>query len=82
MGLVTEGVDPLLGAGLLLVAAGATEGGIEAIFVERLLEPLCLHDVGMLAAAVDEGVDAHGEPFRILVDDQINPYFWRSRRGR
>ena len=28
---VAEGEDPLLGAGLLLVAAGATEGGVEAV---------------------------------------------------
>ena len=73
VGLVTEGVDPLLGTGLLLVAAGAAEGGIEAVFVERLLEPLCLHDVGVLAAAVHEGVDVHGQAVRVLVDDEIQP---------
>ena len=73
MGLVAKGIDPLLGTGLLLVAAGTTEGSVEAVFVECLLEPLGLHDVGVLAAAVHEGVDAHGEAIRVLVDDEIQP---------
>lgn len=73
VGLVAEGVDTLLGAGFLLVATGTTEGGIEAVFVERLLEPLGLHDVGVLAAAVHEGVDVHGQTVRVLVDDEIQP---------
>ena len=34
--LVAEGEDPLLGAGPLLVAAGAAEGGVEAVLVDRV----------------------------------------------
>ena len=44
-----EAEDALLGAALLLVAAGAAEGGVEAVFVERLLQPLGLPHVGVEA---------------------------------
>src|SRR5690606_4338612 len=37
---IAEGVDALLGAGLLLVAARAAEGAVEAVLVEGLLEGL------------------------------------------
>ena len=42
-----EREDALLGARLLLVAARAAEGGVEAVLVERLLQRLGLHHVGV-----------------------------------
>ncbi|MNT10810.1 hypothetical protein D3C72_1456610 [compost metagenome] len=71
---VAEGVDTLLGAGLLLVATGAAEGRIEAVLVERLLEALGLHHVGVLRAAMGEGVDVLGDAFRIDVGDQVQAH--------
>ena len=57
--LVAEGVDALLGARLLLVAAGAAERGVEAVLVQGLLAaPAVFMIVGVLVAAVVERVDA------------------------
>jgi hypothetical protein len=60
----TEGEDPLLGAAFLLVAARAAESHVEAVMVERRLQRLGLHDVG-IGAAVVEGVDPAGQPIPI-----------------
>ena len=49
----------LLGARLLFVAPGAAERGVEAVDVERLLERLRLHDVGVNRRAVRERIDPH-----------------------
>ncbi len=71
MVLVTEGVDPLLGAGFFLVTAGAAEGGIEAVLVQRLFQTLGLHHVGVHRAAVGEGTDALRHPFGVHVHQQV-----------
>ncbi|MCY1417787.1 hypothetical protein D9M71_333280 [compost metagenome] len=68
---VAEGVHALLGARLLFIAARATEGRVEAMLVQGLLEALGLHDVGVLGTAVGEGVDALGDTLRIHVSDQV-----------
>ena len=68
-----DGEDALLGPGLLLVAAGATEGEVEAVLVEGLLEPLGLPDVGVHRRAVVERVDAALDGVGVLVDQQVHP---------
>jgi hypothetical protein len=68
---VAEGEDPLLGAGLLLVAAAAAERGVEAVLVERLLEGAEVHDVGVLLGPVRERADPIGEALLVDVDDHI-----------
>ena len=68
---VAEGIDTLLRPRFFFVAACATKGGIEAMLVERLLETLGLHDVGVLGTAVGEGVDALSHTVRVDVSDQV-----------
>ena len=67
-----EREDPLLGPRFLLVAPRAAERGVEAVLVERLLERLGLHDVGVQRRAVGERVDAPLDALRVLVDDQLD----------
>ena len=55
---VAVGEDALLGARLLLVAAGAADRGVVLAGVERLAQRLRLHDVGVARRAVVERVDA------------------------
>ncbi len=72
---VTEGVHALLGAGLFLVAARATKGGIEAVLVQRLLETLGLHHVGVLGTAVGEGVHVLRHAIGVDVGEQVEAIF-------
>src|SRR3546814_1996050 len=58
--LVTEAEDAFLGAGFLLVAARTADGRIEAPLVERLLQRLGLHHVGVYRGTVADGADALG----------------------
>jgi hypothetical protein len=66
-----EGKDALLGAGFLLVAARSAEGRVEAEFVERLLQPLGFHDLGVERGAGVEGIDAAPDTVLIDVDVQL-----------
>src|ERR1700681_4469091 len=66
-----ERKDPLLRPGFLLVAAGAAEGEVEAVLVDRLLQSLRLPDVGMDGGAVREGVDPPLNGLGIDVNDQL-----------
>ena len=68
---VAEAEDALLRPALLLVAPGSAERGIEAMFVERLLEPFGLPQVGVQRAVV-ERVDPLRLRVRILVDDEVD----------
>ena len=68
---VAEGEDALLGARLLLVAARAAEGRVEAVFVERLAQRHGLHDVGVGVRAVVERVDAVAHAVLVDVDQQV-----------
>ena len=68
-----EGEDALLGAALLLVAAGAAEGRVELVLVERLAQPLGLHHLGVQRRAGGDRVDAAGEAVLIDMDDEIEP---------
>src|SRR3984893_1620407 len=67
-----ERENPLLRPALLLIAPGSAERHIEAIFVERLLEALRLHDIGVDLRAVREGIDSLRQAVRIHVDDQVH----------
>src|SRR5579859_3719872 len=69
-----EREDTLLGAALLLVAARAAEGRIEAVFVERLFQAFGLPQIGMQAAMV-ERIDAARQGVRVLVDQQLHAAF-------
>ena len=60
-----------LGAGFLFVAAGSTKGCIELVFVERLLERLGLHNVGVLLAAVGEGAYSRRYALCVGVDEKF-----------
>ena len=71
MGGSAERENTLLRAALFLVAAGAAEGRIETIMVERLLEPFGLPHVGMQRAMV-ERVDAAFLGFGIVPDEQFH----------
>ena len=64
-----ERKHPLLGARSLLVAAGAAERGVEAVAVERLLERLGLHDVGVNVEPCVNGSMPAAEPVLVDVDD-------------
>ena len=72
---VAEGIHALLGARLLFVAARATEGGIEAVLVQRLLETFGLHHVGVLGTAVGEGVHVLCHTVGVDVGQQIQAVF-------
>ena len=67
---IAEAEHALLGAGLLFVAARATDGGVATVLVERLLERLGLHDVGV-ARAMRERRDARGLAGLVGVDDEL-----------
>ncbi len=66
-----EREDALLGAALLLVATRAAEGRIELPFVERLLQRLGLHHLGMQLRAGSDRIDAAREALRIGVHQQL-----------
>ncbi len=68
---VAEGVDTFFGTRLFFVATGTAKCGIELVLVERLLERVGLHDVGMDVAAVGEWSDALLHAFFVDVDNQI-----------
>ena len=63
---------PLLGPRLLLVAPRAAEREVEAVLVERLLQPLGLPHVGVHRGAVVERVDAELDALGVLVHEQVD----------
>src|SRR5581483_9591316 len=68
-----EGEDPLLRARLLLVAAGTAERGVEPVLVERLLQSLRLHHVGVHHGTAVERVDAPRKALLVHVHEQVEP---------
>ena len=66
-----QGEDALLGAGFLLVAPRAAEGRVELVFVERLLEALRLHYVGVQTRARVDRIDAGANTLLVDMDDEI-----------
>ena len=63
--------DAFLGPALLLVAPRAAECGIEPVLVQRLLERLGLHDVGVQGRAGGDRIDAALHAVLVDMDDQI-----------
>ena len=68
----TKGKNPFLGAALLFVAPCSAEGGIETILVQRLLEGLGFHDIGVDTRAMSYRADSLTESFLVGVDDEIH----------
>ena len=76
---VAEAEDALLGAGLVLVAAGATEGGVELVAADLVQQRLGLQTVARAggarvcdAALVDRVLHAgHHEPHAHLLDETV-----------
>ena len=76
-----EGEDALLRARLLLVAPRAAERGVEAVLVERLLQPLRLHHVGVHLGAAVERVDPARDPLLVHVHQEVQPVLLRHPRA-
>ena len=68
--LVAEGEHALLGTGLLFVSPCPAKGGVETVLVQRLLESVCLHQLGVLLAVV-ERMDVVLETLLVDVNDHI-----------
>jgi hypothetical protein len=77
-----EREDALLGARLLFVAPGTAKGHIEAVLVQRLLQALGLHDVGVDGRAVGERIDVLFNPFRVDVHQQFHAQLLAAMRSR
>jgi hypothetical protein len=61
----------LLGAAGFLVAPRATEGGVEAVSVERLSQGFGLHHVGVGGGCEIEWVDAASQTLFVHVHDEV-----------
>src|SRR5699024_8474977 len=72
---IAKGKDALLGPRLFLIAARAANGGIEAVFVQRLLERLRFHDVGMHGGSMRKRINTLLHAFRIGVHDKLDAGF-------
>src|SRR5438445_3005883 len=73
----TERENALLRSRFLFVTTGAPERRVEAVLVDRLLQGLRLHDVGVNRRAMDEGIDVHFQSLGINVHDEIEPQLLR-----
>ena len=78
---VAEGVDPLLGAGFLFVAAGAAEGRIETAFGQGVEQRAGLEQAAAFLGAEAEGTGAVVDRLAVRVDDQSGADLAR-RNGR
>ncbi len=65
-----EREDAFLCPGFLFVAPGAAECGVEPPIVERLLEPLGFHHLGVQRRSGIERIDAAPHPIFIDVHEQ------------
>jgi len=68
---VSNAVDALFGPASLLVTSRSTDGRIERVMLERLLQRLGLHDVGVDTAPMGEGRDFAVCPLGVGVHDEI-----------
>src|SRR6185437_7048380 len=71
--------DALLGPAFLLVAPRPAKRGVKLVPVERLLQRLCFHHLGVQRGARVDRVDAAVEPLLIGVHDEVEP---EPPRGR
>ena len=69
---VAEGEHPFLGARLFLVAPRPAEGRIEMMALQRLLQALRLHDVGVEGAAMGDRRDAVAHALLIGMHHEID----------
>ncbi len=69
---VAEREHPLLGPRLLLVAARAADRRVELALVQRLLQALGLHHVGVHGGAVGERADVLGDAVGVDVHAQFH----------
>ena len=67
-----EGEAPFLGPALLLVAPGAADRGVEAVGVERELQRLGLHHVGVDLRSVGDGADPLPETVVVHEHDELH----------
>ena len=70
--------NPLLGAALFLVAAGAAKGGVETVFVERLAQGLGLHNLRMQCRTGGDWRDAPLQPVLVGINEDLDA---KTRRG-
>ena len=70
--------DALFRPRLFLVSASAAKRAVEPVRVERLLERLRFHDVGVQSRPVSERIDAHFHTLRVGVHQEIES---ESTRG-
>ena len=73
----TERENALLRSRFLFVTTGAAERRVEAVLVDRLLQGLRLHDVGVDRRAMDEGIDVPFQSLGVNVHDEIEPQLLR-----
>lgn len=70
LGFIAEGKDTFFGTGFFFVPAATAKSSGEAVFVQGLLEGLCLHDV-CIGCAIVEGIDALFDAFLIDIFDEL-----------
>ena len=75
--LVAERIDTFFRPALLFIATGASESGIELIFIERMQQRLRLHQVRMHLASVRERPYTGIECLHIGFHDQVPSEFLR-----
>lgn len=76
---IAKRVDTLFGTRFLFIATRTTKGRIKAIFVQRLLQALGFHDVGVLRGAVIKWVDPRRQTFWIFMHDEIKAVLFGRR---
>ncbi len=68
----TERENAFLGPALFLVAACTAKGGIESPLVQRLLQGVGLHDLGVKLRAGGNRVDAARDAFGVRIHEQFH----------
>ena len=76
-GAVAEGVDALLGAGLLFIAPRAAEGRVEVVVAQRIEQRLRLQQSAAALGVQRDGIRARGDGRLIAPDQQL-----RAHRAR
>src|SRR5690625_7050344 len=69
--LFAEGVDTLFSTRFFFIPARPTKRRIKAVLVQRLLQTLGFHHIGMSGAAMTERANAHIDPFLIDMHQQL-----------
>ena len=72
-----KGKNTFLGPGFFLVTPRASEGSVEFVFVQGLLEPFGLHHIGIQRRTMGERIDSLPDTLFIDVHQQIKPVLGR-----